>query len=305
MKKSIVCAPKSLPSGETTLRAAARAFRVNPANRPALEGLLNLVPGLAPTADHLAASRTSYWGSGGVRLTVSFLDNPPGDLRTRILSHMNAWSQTANVAFAETHGHGLVRIARIPNAGYWSYVGTDILQIPEDQPTMNLESFSMNTDDSEFHRVVRHETGHTLGFVHEHLRRDLVARIDPRKAIEYFMRTQGWSVEQIKAQVLTPIEETSLLGTDTADARSIMCYELPGEITTDGLPIIGGTDIDPDDFALAARLYPMPPLAIPTRGTEAPLGVTARQPSNGHNAIVFVANSDPAFVAAVIAATQG
>jgi len=55
--------------------------------------------------------------------------------------------------------------------------------------------------------------------------------------------------------VLTPIEESSLLGTPVADPKSIMCYQLPGEITVDGNPIPGGLDIDASDFAFAGSIY--------------------------------------------------
>ena len=116
---------------------------------------------------HLALLTAKYWGSGGVRLTVGFLDGPEAALRTRILSHMNAWGAFCNVRFTEVAMDPQVRIARTAGDGYWSYLGTDILHIGANQPTMNLDSFTMNTPDSEFHRVVRHETGHTLGFPHE------------------------------------------------------------------------------------------------------------------------------------------
>ena len=46
---------------------------------------------------------------------------------------------------------------------------------------MNLEAFTMQTPDSEFHRVVRHEAGHTLGFPHEHMRKAIVAAPGPRE----------------------------------------------------------------------------------------------------------------------------
>jgi hypothetical protein len=108
---------------------------------------------------------------------------------------------------------------------------------------------------SEFHRVVRHETGHTLGFPHEHMRKALVDKIDPDKAIEYFMRTQGWTEDEVRAQVLTPIEESSLMGT-RVDARSIMCYQIPGEVTKNGKPILGGLDIDKTDYRFAGDIYP-------------------------------------------------
>src|SRR5258708_14601884 len=105
---------------------------------------------------------------------------------------------------------------------------------------MNLESFTMNTPESEFHRGVRHETCHTIGFPHEHMRNELVQKIDREKALAYYGETQGWSREEVIQQVLTPIEASSLLGTTHADPYSIMCYQIPGTITIDGNPIVGG-----------------------------------------------------------------
>ncbi len=206
------------------------------------------------------------WPSSGVGLTVGFLDAPPKALRRKILQHMNAWGTRANVKFTEAATDPQVRIAREPD-GYWSYLGTDILSIPRDQQTMTLEAFSLETSDSEFHRVVRHETGHTLGFPHEHMRRELVQKIDEAKAIAYFGQTQGWTADEVRAQVLTPIEEASLLGTAHADPRSIMCYQIPGSLTKDGKPILGGKDIDAKDYAFAASLYPK---AVARAGASAP-----------------------------------
>lgn len=137
----------------------------------------------------------------------------------------------------------------------YSYLGTDILLIPQNRQTMNLQGFTMSVSESEFRRVVRHETGHTLGFPHEHMRKALIARVDPQKAYEYFWRTQGWSKEMVDQQVLTPLEDFSIIGTEP-DQDSIMCYQLPGEITYDGKPIIGGTDINATDYKFAGTIYP-------------------------------------------------
>jgi hypothetical protein len=216
--------------------------------------------GFTPTAERIAVVTTKYWHTKGVRLTVGFLDGADSALRKHVLAHMNAWARTANVRFVASGTDPDVRIARIggPDGGYWSYIGTDILSIPRGQPTMNLEGFTMAMPESEFHRVVRHETGHTLGFPHEHMRRALVKLIDPKKAIAYFKRTQGWSAAETRQQVLTPIEESSLWGTPHPDPRSIMCYQIPGAITKNGKPIIGGVDIDRTDYAFAATVYPKP-----------------------------------------------
>lgn len=211
-------------------------------------------------ADRLAVVRDRRWPGTGVRLSVQFLDTPPLALRARILRHMNAWSESANVRFTETRGTGKVRIARLDApeewAGYWSYIGTEILDYPHDEPTLNLEGFTMRTPDAEFRRVVRHEAGHTLGFEHEHMRAELVDRIDRRKAIAFYARDQGWTPEEVEAQVLTPLSQRSIMGTTEVDPHSVMCYHVPASVMKNGRAITGGKDINPRDFAFAASVYP-------------------------------------------------
>lgn len=230
--------------------------------------------GFTPTKQRIAVLTTKFWGNNGVKLTVGFLDNPPIDLKSRIVSHMNAWSKTANVKFVLSSTDPQVRIARVSRAGYWSYLGTDILHIKKNEPTMNLQGFTMSTPESEFRRVVRHETGHTLGCPHEHMRRALVDLIDVNKAIAFFGKTQGWSPSMVRAQVLTPLEESSLLGTLESDQNSIMCYQIPGAVTKNGKSIPGGKDIDKADFAFMSSVYPKPAPArapkIKSRSTKKP-----------------------------------
>jgi hypothetical protein len=249
------CSIKLLPEDQW-IEAAYTASRINPANAPALATLSSVSPDVVIQPEHLALLTAKYWGSGGVRLTVGFLDNPPADLRARIVSHMNAWGAFCNVQFTETATNPQVRIARTAGDGYWSYLGTDVLHIAAGQPTMNLASFTMNTADSEFHRVIRHETGHTLGFPHEHLRKEIVNRIDRAKALQYFESTQGWSEAMVIAQVLTPLDDSALIKTAQADIHSIMCYWLPATIMTDNVAVDGGTDIDALDAQFSSGVYP-------------------------------------------------
>ena len=248
------CTLKALPA-RLLVSAAETATKINPVNAP----LLGSPAGSAADfhidePQRIAVLTSKYWGPSPRTLTVSFMESTPADLRARIITHMNAWTNTACISFAETLGVGQVRISRGPG-GYYSYLGTDILHIPRNQQTMNLQGFTMNTPESEYRRVVRHETGHTLGFPHEHMRKALVARIDPVKAYEYFARTQGWDKQMVDQQVLTPLDERSLMATP-ADQTSIMCYQLPGSITRDGEPILGGVDIDQTDYAFAGQIYP-------------------------------------------------
>jgi hypothetical protein len=259
MPTPIVCIPKSLPASRLAA-AARRALQVNPANAVQQRTVARTPIGRRGGPRRLAVLVGRRWPASGVRLTVKFLDNPPTALRTRILRHMSAWGKTANVLFTETRDSAKVRISRLDSppdmAGYWSWIGTEILDIPQDEPTLNLEGFTMRVSEAEFRRVVRHEAGHTLGFEHEHMRRALVQKIDRAKAIAFFDRTQGWTPQEVDEQVLTPLKDASIMGTTETDPNSIMCYQIPGSITKDGKPIVGGVDINPNDFTFAAAIYP-------------------------------------------------
>ena len=257
-KDKLSCIPKTLPK-RLLEKAAATARQVNPVNAPAIGPLATFGRDIGPMDPGriklmTALVTTKYWGAQDRTLTVSFMEATPGDLRQRIIDHLNAWFQSGCINFAETQGTGQVRISRGPG-GFSSYLGVDILLIPTNLPTMNLEGFTMSTDESEYRRVVRHEAGHTLGFPHEHMRQELVARIDPERAYDHFFRLAGWDRRTVDEQVLTALDQTTIIGTPP-DQDSIMCYQLPGSITRDGNPISGGADLNHTDHAFAAHVYP-------------------------------------------------
>ena len=291
----ILCRPKSLPLDKLAA-AAKRAVEVNPANAAEEREVTRTAPGRRGGERRIAVVVGRKWPASGVRLSVSFLDSPPTALRARIIEHMNAWSKSANVRFAETRGTGEVRIARLKEpeevSGYWSYIGTEILETPEDEPTLNLEGFTMRVSDAEFRRVVRHEAGHTLGFDHEHQRSDVVNRIDRAKAYVYYKKECDWPRKEVDLQVLTPLSKRSLMGTTESDPLSIMCYHLPGAIMKDGKAIRGGSDINPTDFAFAATLYPksggVPMAAVTSAPPPVSCGASAarrcRRPGRRHPA---------------------
>jgi hypothetical protein len=252
----VPCELKRL-EGETLISAAQTAIRINPVNRPIVLNRAESA-GIDLGDRMLIAILTDRkWHTNGVHLSVSFMDSPSADLRARILGHMNAWAQSANVRFSETNGTGQVRIAFAVD-GYWSYLGTDILHRADHEPTMNLQEFTMDMPESEFVRVVRHETGHTLGFAHEHLRLELVQKLIEQRVIEYYAATQGWDEATTRAQVLTPIADDEIETDGPPDEDSIMCYEIPASLTTDDIPIRGGNDINTRDYAFAAACYPKP-----------------------------------------------
>ena len=69
----------------------------------------------------------------------------------------------------------------------------------------------------------------------------------------------------------------SIMGTTEADPLSIMCYEIPGEITKDRKAIRGGTDINSKDFAFAGKVYPIT-RARPASPAGVPMPVPVSDP---------------------------
>lgn len=264
----IPCAIKKLTDAQQM-----KAFKLAQEENPAR------MPGGKVKPDFLAVDLRRWWTDKGKTFTVDFVDGASNELRAKVLHYANLWNKYANVKFVDAQTDAMVRVS-FGSGGYWSYLGTDILGIPKNEATMNLERFTVNTRESEWLRVVTHEFGHTLGFPHEHMLPELVARLHIQKTLDYFKRTQGWSPSETRAQVLTPLNMASIRSTPHADQNSIMCYQLPGSITKDGLPITGGNDINQLDAEFIASIYPkavVPPIdppIDPVDPVDPPIGST-------------------------------
>ncbi len=180
---------------------------------------------------------------------------------------------------------------------------------------MNLAGFMVDTPEAELRGLVRHLTGHCLGLPHEHLPKALVDCIEPGLAIDFFGGLYGWSRDIVEQEVLTPLEECSILGSTGASYLSVMSWQIPAKITRDGRPIIGGRDIDPTDGEIVAGLYPRSSAAGVERGSCAARGDRPSTPSTSSSTAVerpgfdgvlyFGPDTDPDFVAKVIDAVEG
>jgi hypothetical protein len=124
----IMCRPRSLPIDKLR-QAEDRATKINPVNAIVHRSVMRTPRGQRGGPRRLAVLIARKWQKEGVQLTVSFLDNPSKPPRARILSHMNAWPEHANVGVVEIAETGQVRISRLDApesvARYWSSIGTD------------------------------------------------------------------------------------------------------------------------------------------------------------------------------------
>ena len=109
----ITCRPKSLPLDKLAA-AAKRAIEINPDNALERRQVVRTPVGRRGGPRRIAVVVARRWPPPGVRLSVSFMDNPPRALRSRILLHMNAWGESANVRLRRNRRHrpGAHRAAR-------------------------------------------------------------------------------------------------------------------------------------------------------------------------------------------------
>ncbi|KAL0058790.1 hypothetical protein AAF712_014497 [Marasmius tenuissimus] len=232
------------------------------------------------SVSHLALAKDTKWEGNGIRLRVAFIDKPAPclTLQQRIVGHMNDWSNCCDVRFTLLHSEDSsndqlaaaeVRISFSgkvlgkENGGYWSYVGTDILQRTDwREPTMMLTGYNADNPSSvDFIRNVLHETGHTLGLVHEHLRPEIVRRIDKKKAYDFWREKEDWNASDVNHNLLRVIEQSEHLFSEVSDLHSIMCYPIDESILKDGMkdpPITGGDVITDHDKKTAGEWYPIP-----------------------------------------------
>lgn len=97
---------------------------------------------------------------------------------------------------------------------------------------MQLGWLDQHASDLEFRRVILHELGHALGFIHEH--QNPLARIpwNSPVVLDFYARTQGWSPEMTIAQILGGYDPLEIRA-KPYDRRSIMHYSFPPEFVSD------------------------------------------------------------------------
>lgn len=87
------CILKSVPK-RLIVKAAETAMTINPVNAPVFGPVAAVAADLVMDPQRIAVLTGKYWGPTPRRLTVSFMESTPADLRTRIISHLNAWTRT-------------------------------------------------------------------------------------------------------------------------------------------------------------------------------------------------------------------
>jgi hypothetical protein len=189
----------------------------------------------------------------GRTLRVKFLK---GDyaLRKRVMQAAMEWTRYANVRFKVVDkGDAELRVG-FDESGLWSYIGTDCLSIPSDQPTINLGQLTSTTAREEVRRVVLQQFGRALGLAAAHQSPVAAIPWNKKAAYEYYNK-KGMSRPQVDANLFWKYDRQQVTY-GPADPYSITHQPIPKEITHGKREIVPTNELSQGDKQFIARLYP-------------------------------------------------
>lgn len=191
----------------------------------------------------------------GRTLRVRYMDGDPL-VQDRISKIFPEWTEHANIKFEISDDWDAeVRIST-KQPGSWSYIGTDALMVPRNNPTMNYGWFTPDTKESEFRRVVLHEFGHVLGLVHEHQNPNTSIPWDKPAVYEFYAGPpNNWTRAQTDRNLFWHYDHRSTNAT-RFDKDSIMLYPVEQRFTTGDFEVGWNRELSPLDKEFIGREYP-------------------------------------------------
>lgn len=193
------------------------------------------------------SARGKQWRVGEV-IDIYFLDGTE-EQKDFVKKHCIEWTKYANLKFNFTVNRAQSDIRITFRSRFsQSYIGTDALFIPKDEPTMYFGWLDRGT--------VIHEFGHAIGLLHEHQNPEGGIIWDEEAVIKDLSGPpNSWSIEKIRRNVLNKLNPKTLHGT-VFDEHSIMIYPIPQHWIKNGKEIQTNSEISKLDRQHVAELYP-------------------------------------------------
>jgi hypothetical protein len=174
-------------------------------------------------------------------------------VQRRVIATAKQWENYCGIKF---------NFGNFPNAditisfryrGSWSYIGTYSQKM---RPSMNFGWLYNYTSQEEYNRVVLHEFGHALGYVHEHQNPNGNIPWNVEKVYQYYMGPpNNWDKGEVDENIFRKYTFDEVNAT-AFDPKSIMLYAIPPELTTNGFSTSENSELSETDKRNVASLYP-------------------------------------------------
>jgi len=215
---------------------------------------LDVSPPPKTTTERLALINGYKWNSGDA-IRIRFLDGNAAQ-HAKVKQYAQEWTQFANLKlFFDNSANADIRISFVTD-GSWSTIGTDCRSVTGGRATMNYGWLDADVTDDEARRVVLHEFGHALGFIHEH--QNPTGGIQWNKPAVYAYYggpPNNWSTEKVDHNIFKAYE-ASLTSYSATDRESIMMYPIPKAFTTNNYEVGLNTALSAMDKEFVGKMYP-------------------------------------------------
>ena len=194
------------------------------------------------------------WPNGST-LRVLFLDGDP-TVQAMVAQYPQEWSKYANITFVFNNAPDAEIRISFRYQGSWSTIGTDALNVPSNQPTMNYGWLTPATPDNEYSRVVIHEFGHALGLIHEHENPSGGIQWNKPVVYRYYEGPpNNWTAKQVDDNLFQTYDRKQTNYSEM-DPTSIMMYPIPAGFTTNGFVVGMNWVLSDEDKKFIAQNYP-------------------------------------------------